>query len=521
MEHGKQTTAPRESEDRPMDMSDLFSQNIQTRLMDRVLPYARSMHCQKGMEVIMGGMESASFYYLKKGAVEVSYPSGQTRIVVALIGAGQFFGESGFFDKTCRIRDIRAVEDSEIRVFDHDILNTLQTKNPSLFGQLMMVVSFSISQKFRRILDEREPLTAYASSLSTGKKAVDAGPPDLPLSHYDFLKSPEGVVVQGKIDDFFKSRVFDFSCQLQKDPAADIPDDLKQQGKRLFDDLSAMLESFQALSLDPEARDSLWKYLFKEAFPYVMRSRFAERAYFKPKGYAGDFMTIEMLYQNTAQGDGKIGTLADAWCLSSPAAEAVRKRRDVLSHQIETHCQKKIEAGQTVSIMNLACGPCRELADYIGRCGKSEAVRAICVDIDPDALTFAHSVFSAFEHKAVVSLMQENLIKWCLGRVEHDFGPQDMIYSSGLMDYLDDNLFKAMVARCHEQLKPGGVLMLGNFSPANPIRMFMDHILDWKLIYRSADDLIRLHDDSPFKGHVTVISEAQGINLFSVATRPA
>jgi hypothetical protein len=48
----------------------------------------------------------------------------------------------------------------------------------------------------------------------------------------------------------------------------------------------------------------------------------------------------------------------------------------------------------------------------------------------------------------------------------------------------------------------------------------MDHILDWKLIYRNEGDLIRLHDDSPFRGYVEVIAEDQGINLFSVATKP-
>ncbi|MBU1168515.1 MAG: cyclic nucleotide-binding domain-containing protein [Proteobacteria bacterium] len=517
MKQNDHTLESQELENLPMDVSDIIAHKTRSRLMDRVLPYAKTMQCRKNMEVIIGGMESASFYYLSQGAVEVSYPLGETRIVVALIGAGHFFGESGFFDRSYRIRDIRAVEDAVIHVFDSDALNRLQINKTSLFGQLMMVVSFSISQKFRRILDEREPLTAYAASLSTGQRTQTPEPG----IRYDFLKTPMGIMAQGQIDTFFKSRVFDFSCLLQKDPAPVISHDLKRQGEDMFNEFNSMMEGFQFLLLDDDAKASLWQYLFKEAFPYVMRSRFAERSYFKPKGYAGDFMTIEMLYQDTPQGDGKIGTLMDAWCLNSPAAQAVRKRRDLLAREIETICHDKITSGKTVSIMNLACGPCRELADFIGRCDHSEAIRAICVDIDPDALKYAHTVLSSFEHKATISLMQENLVKWCMGRVEHDFGPQDIIYSSGLMDYLDDRLFKAMVARCHDQLAPGGVLMLGNFSPKNPIRMFMDHMLDWKLIHRSETDLIHLHDDSPFRGHVRVISEAQGINLFSVATKPS
>lgn len=507
----------REPDYRPVDVTDILSQKTRTRLMDKVLPFAKTMQCQKGMEVIIGGMESASFYYLSQGAVEVSYPVKDTRIVVALIGAGHFFGESGFFDTAYRIRDIRAVEDARVHVFDSGALNELQMRKPDLFGQLMMVVSFSLSQKFRRILDEREPLTAYAASLSTGRRTIT---PD-PLMRYDFLNDPIGMLVQDKIDTFFKTRVFDYTCLLQKDPSASVPDPVKQMGAELFNDFMEMMDDFQTLTLDETSKSSMWQYLFKEAFPYVMRSRFAERAYFKPKGYAGDFKTIEMLYENIPQGDGKIGALMDEWCMNTPAANAVRKRRRLLTDQLEALTRDALMTGGSVSIMNLACGPCRELADFIERCPNNEAVRAICVDIDPDALEYAHGVFSSFDHKASISLMQENLIKWCLGRVDHDFGPQDVIYSSGLMDYLDDGLFKAMIARCHDQLKPGGVLMLGNFSPQNPIRMFMDHILDWKLIHRSEEDLIRLHDGTPFAGHVSVISEDQGINLFSVAVKPA
>ena len=59
----------------------------------------------------------------------------------------------------------------------------------------------------------------------------------------------------------------------------------------------------------------MWGYVFKEIFPYFMRSRFAERAYFKPKGYAGDFLMMEHIYADTPKGEGKLGEIVDASCL--------------------------------------------------------------------------------------------------------------------------------------------------------------------------------------------------------------
>jgi hypothetical protein len=35
--------------------------------------------------------------------------------------------------------------------------------------------------------------------------------------------------------------------------------------------------------------------------------------------------------------------------------------------------------------------------------------------------------------------MNENLIKWALGKIDRDFGFHDIIYSAGLTDYLNDD----------------------------------------------------------------------------------
>jgi hypothetical protein len=119
--------------------------------------------------------------------------------------------------------------------------------------------------------------------------------------------------------------------------------------------------------------------------------------------------------------------------------------------------------------MNLACGPNRELFDFLAECGYSERIEALCVDIDSDALRHTNQHVNIFPHRAAIRLMSENVIKWAIGRVRHHIEPQDIIYSSGLCDYLDPRLFRALITRCHEHLKPGGTLLLGN-SPSTRIR---------------------------------------------------
>jgi hypothetical protein len=114
--------------------------------------------------------------------------------------------------------------------------------------------------------------------------------------------------------------------------------------------------------------------------------------------------------------------------------------------------------------------------------------------------------------------MSENVIKWALGRVRHHIEPQDIIYSSGLCDYLDPRLFRALICRCHEHLKPGGTLLLGNFTQY-PDSLFLDKLLRWELIYRTEAELCELFAPTPFGEQVRILAEPERVNLFAVATR--
>jgi extracellular factor (EF) 3-hydroxypalmitic acid methyl ester biosynthesis protein len=261
-----------------------------------------------------------------------------------------------------------------------------------------------------------------------------------------------------------------------------------------------------------------WGYIFKEVFPYFMRSRFAERAYYKPKGYAGDFLMMEMIYHNEPDGDGKLGKVMDGFLLNSEASRAVRGRRKLLGRQLEAIARQKLGDGNQIRIMNLACGSNRELFDFLSRCGFTEKIEATCVDADPEALEYTNQRVNVFPHHASIRLMNDNVIRWAVGAVRHDYGLQDIIYSAGLTDYLDRRLFIALVNRCYEHLRPGGKLIIGNFKP-NRTRIFMDHILHWELIYRDEDDLRSLFAESAFGANVEIMAEEQLINLFAVATK--
>jgi hypothetical protein len=90
----------------------------------------------------------------------------------------------------------------------------------------------------------------------------------------------------------------------------------------------------------------------------------------------------------------------------------------------------------------------------------------------------------------------------------------------GLTDYLEDALVLKLIDWAHDALVPGGTLIVGNVVPANPTRAFMDHILQWPLIHRTADEMSDLFAQSRCgETHVAMELEPAGVDLFATCIR--
>lgn len=482
-------------------------------LMEKVLPFAQQRSCRKGEDLLDTGQAAQSFYFVESGLFEVSYTSRETAIVVAIVGSGSMLGEIGFFDKMTRTRTIQAVEDAQVRVFNQQVMTRIQSHDPVIYGDFMELLLRSVCTRFRQILSDRGPLTAYAASLSTGKEQFQGLQP-IPA---DLLGSSGWQRVNQQLEQF-KAALFDLSYRLQKDSGDEIPADLMAQGGQILDEFQQQVRRYED-GVAPDYIPLVWGYAFKELFPYFMRSRLAEMAYYKPKGYAGDFKMMEWIYRKKPDGDGKLGRLIDGWLLAQVPPQAVRNRRRLLSGLLDRQFRARLGTGRQIHIMNLACGPCRELFDLLTRCDYSDRIDALCIDIDAEALHYANRYVNTEPHNASVRFMHENVIKWSLGRAKHDMGPQDIIYSSGLCDYLDDRMMRRLIGRCYDQLSPGGALIVGNFTPSNPDRQFMDNIMYWRLIHRDEQDMRRLFAESPFGERVELVAEEHGVNLFAIALK--
>jgi len=255
-----------------------------------------------------------------------------------------------------------------------------------------------------------------------------------------------------------------------------------------------------------------------ELLPYLLLSANAERWYSKPRGYAGDFLSIARMYDDAPAGAGRIGPLLDRCFLNLAAARAVRNRRPLLAREIEATIAAC--AGRAARVTSLACGPAAELFDVYAGLPDAGALHATLVDMDLHALAYVADRRDAGRLRASMSLVNENLVYLATGRRRITLEEQDLVYSVGLIDYFDDAFVIKLMNFAHAVLRPGGRVVLGNFHPQNPTRALLDHVLDWKLIHRTEEDMNRLFRASAFgRASTRVVFEEQEINLFAECVR--
>ncbi|KAK9793471.1 hypothetical protein WJX73_004132 [Symbiochloris irregularis] len=224
------------------------------------------------------------------------------------------------------------------------------------------------------------------------------------------------------------------------------------------------------LSLDPSSA----KQVLTSFYPVLRGSRFGWRAYSKPMGYAGDYRTIEMIYNPTISYTDTLSDWAmDKWCLNSSSGQGVSLRRPYLVQKVRDAVADA--GGEAVNVMSIASGPGAEISDWVQENYHTcNPIHFWCVDNDAEALQFAQyrlarsaimaeiqTLSNAMDvspprlsHiqgqqdpkrpslcvEGLATFIKANVLYASRGRAadprQHCLPQQDLIYSSGLIDYL-------------------------------------------------------------------------------------
>ena len=93
------------------------------------------------------------------------------------------------------------------------------------------------------------------------------------------------------------------------------------------------------------------------------------------------------------------------------------------------------------------------------------------------------------------------------------FGKFDLIYSVGLLDYLQHRTAIVLTRHLAGAAAPGGQLIVANMVD-HASRMLLQVHLDWALVYRTREELLDIARSAVPGAQVRILEEESGVNPF-------
>ncbi|HEY7501380.1 MAG TPA: class I SAM-dependent methyltransferase [Vicinamibacterales bacterium] len=235
------------------------------------------------------------------------------------------------------------------------------------------------------------------------------------------------------------------------------------------------------------------------------RSPFVTRLQRWPRGYAGDFETIEWLWC----GDNRApaGTLAHAIENYALNAAIAQQHRNKVTLQAACMLQA-MATSPSCRVLSIGCGSSPDLRTVINQVPSSSTF--VLCDSDRDALSYSraklHSIADRcrFVHGMVPRVL----------RAVREHGPFDLILAGGLFDYLSDRFIVRTLSQCwNEILAPGGRIVFTNIARGNPFRVWIEYLADWRLIERSEEDITRICGDAGIPAPPAMLRDATSLAI--------
>jgi len=219
------------------------------------------------------------------------------------------------------------------------------------------------------------------------------------------------------------------------------------------------------------------------------------QAYAKPRGYPGDFVVMNYIYDGRPAGEDAFAQLAHA--LGVRIGQFVVRRKDFVRREIET-LVAAAEPRAALRVASLGCGPAREIAEVLARDIRfAGSLTFVLIDQDEEALRCAGRGIAntatkrCAEAQVVVEPRKVSVLRLLRDVDPTDvFGRPNLIYSAGLFDYFNDRTCRILTRRLYAALPPGGALLLGNMKAGTDMSWPLEFIADWSLIYRSAERVL-------------------------------
>ncbi len=250
--------------------------------------------------------------------------------------------------------------------------------------------------------------------------------------------------------------------------------------------------------LDKNSYAKYRKYFQDRLLPFFGYPEINHHIYSKPLGYAGDFITMNYIYDfhDKHLGNSSFEILINMLTCNIPISRSNIKRREHLRQIIK---DAYVKHGDEIKIASIASGSARELLGMLENKELPRSIDFVCFDFESKALEYVKENVSRIygsDKSDNIKLIKSNIVD--LARkpeIKNVLNGRDLIYAFGIYDYLSDMLAKRITKILFECLNPGGHLVVCNASASkSDQRAYYEFLGEWEMIYRTNEELVRFSD---------------------------
>lgn len=252
---------------------------------------------------------------------------------------------------------------------------------------------------------------------------------------------------------------------------------------------------------ESEVREASKEFTELVLTPELRHGAIWDRSYGKPMGYPGDFKIMNQVYDWQRVGATAYEMLLHR--LGLEVAECIKTRMEV----VRAHISEVVRSQgmvRPVRILSLGCGSAREVQTFLdSHVSLNRHAEFTLIDQEEAALRYAHERIYPHVLASDGRLQLHGLNLSFMDILREGGGlntlpPQDLIYSVGLFDYLTDKRATGLIRRLYNQLKPGGLMIIGNMNETSLSNLWpMEFITDWSLAYRNEAQMLAWAQDLP------------------------
>ncbi|MBA3748956.1 MAG: cyclic nucleotide-binding domain-containing protein, partial [Solirubrobacterales bacterium] len=269
-------------------------------------------HVGVGEKVIVAGEPVDAIYILLEGVLGVV--GSDEAQPFDIVGPGDIVGEMSFVERVTPASTVAALESSTLLVVAHDVLRRRADEDPAFAARLFRGLALLLSHRLRR---------ARSDLAARGDATFD-----------DERERATWEQVTAGVEQIKDTLVGASQAAIKN--GGEVPAEVAADVAALVEGLYHAMEAAigDAAPGNEQFKEQVGIRIKTELLPYVLLTKNCARTYTKPRGYAGDYLTIEWMYAAQPGGVPPLGPLLDACMFELPASLAVRNRRALLAEEI-------------------------------------------------------------------------------------------------------------------------------------------------------------------------------------------